>query len=96
MSKDEAKDKPDRFANLGPPGIARRFVRAGSEPPKQSGGSEPAAPVAQSKRKIAKAALATAEAKPSRKHAGGRPAKIGKPWEGVCSRAEWYRRRRAK
>jgi len=30
------------------------------------------------------------------KHAGGRPAKVGRPWDGICSKTEWYRRRKAK
>ena len=41
--------------------------------------------------KVPKAALARAEAKPPR----GRP-KTAKPREGVCSKAECYRRRKAK
>ena len=30
------------------------------------------------------------------KHGGGRPARVGKPWVGICSRSEWYRRKRGK
>ena len=46
------------------------------------------------RKKVAEAALVQLEDKP--KHAGGRPAKVGRPWEGICSKTEWYRRRKAK
>ena len=78
----DKKDKPDPFANLGPPGIARRFSlpEAVAETLK----------AADKKLRAERLAEAAIKAKP------GRPkSDKPKPWEGICSKTEWYRRRKA-
>jgi len=107
---DKKEKKPDPFASMGPPGIARRFgaVPTEEDPTRKrervvpllqetkltDQANDKATWLAEERKKIAEAALVQLEDKP--KHAGGRPAKVGRPWEGICSKTEWYRRRKAK
>ena len=104
-------DKPDPFANLGPPGIARRFslpeavaetLKAADRKLRAERLAEAAIKaddiVNQWQEAISEAIVQTpgADAAEAPKRKPGRPkSDKPKPWEGICSKTEWYRRRKA-
>jgi hypothetical protein len=73
-------DKTDPFPNLLAPNMARRFRPAIEL---KGGGIDP--PCAEVER------LMAGDVRRGR----GRP-KTVKPWEGICSKSEWYRRKKGK
>jgi len=90
---DKTEKKPDPFSRLGPPSIARRFLLMPGKDPKR----ERAALVEAVEKVLAEARQKTATASPPKKHAGGRPVTVGKPWEAEgIPRTTWYRRRKGR
>ena len=95
---DKKEKKPDPFASMGPPGIMRRFrhltaeVHAANEA-EENDRLQSREEMLKELKVIAEKAHAANE-REHKKHAGGRPAKVGRPWEGICSKTEWYRRQK--
>ena len=92
---DKTEKKPDPFSHLGPPSMARRFglVSTEEDPTRKH---EKAALVEAVEKVLTEAREKTA-ASPPKKHAGGRPVTVGKPWEAEgIPRTTWYRRKREK
>ena len=109
----DKKDKPDPFANLGPPGIAKRFatpivakavekvfIDAERKLMRSLTAEVNAANEAEERERLQFREQMLAElrviAEGKQKRKPGRPkSDKPKPWEGICSKTEWYRRKKA-
>jgi len=105
----DKKDKLDPFANLGPPGIVRRFreetmprpvvealAKVFTDTGKKLRAGQRLVDAAIEAGDIARGVAAPAHVHEAPKRKPGRPkSDKPKPWEGICSKTEWYRRRKA-